>query len=129
MDTIWFAAVLFSACLPTAPGRWCRASQCYDLTEFTNCTVDGTAAGVSKTVLLGHCSQFFAMKFLVMSVQPLPPTPVRFRFSSFIDAVSLREPDRASSWALQKLKTVVSNDMVIAQPSGARQTERKLAAK
>ena len=82
---------------PTAP-------ECYDLELFRNCSVDVATSGVAKTVLLGSCSQFFAMKFLVMTLQPLHAEPVRYRFSKFIQAINLRGADKPSLWALGQLK-------------------------
>ena len=104
MATIWVATLLASACLPTAPGVRCLVSQCYDLDLFRNCSVDVATSGVAKTVLLGSCSQFFAMKFLVMTLQPLHAEPVRYRFSKFIQAINLRGADKPSLWALGQLK-------------------------
>ena len=123
MATIW---LLLSAYLPTAPGT-CRISQCRDLTQFVNCTVDDATSCVSKTVVLGHCSDFFAMKFVVMS-QLWSPEPLLYSFSVLRDRLSLHSADRPSWWALQQLKRVQSYDKVIVQSPRARETERRLAA-
>ena len=129
MATIWVATLLASACLPTAPGTRCLVSQCYDLKPFRNCSVDFATSGVAKTVLLGSCAERFAMKFLVMTLQPLPAETVWYRFSDFIQAINLRGADKPSLWALRQLSKVSSPDLVIVQPSVARGVERKLAAK
>ena len=99
------------------------------LKPFRNCSVDFATSGVAKTVLLGSCAERFAMKFLVMTLQPLPAETVRYWFSDFIQAINLRGADKQSLWALRQLSKVSSPDLVIVQPSGARGVERKLAAK
>ena len=116
MATIWVATLLASACLPTAPGTRCLVSQCYDLKPFRNCSVDFATSGVAKTVLLGSCAERFAMKFLVMTLQPLPAETVWYRFSDFIQAINLRGADKPSLWALRQLSKVSSPDLVIVQP-------------
>ena len=124
MATIW---LLLSAYLPTVSGN-CRMSQCRDLDHFVNCTVDDATSGVAKTVVLGHCSDFFAMKFVIMSQLWSPTEPLLYSFSLLRDRLSSHSADRPSWWALQQLKRVQSDDTVMVQSPRARETERRLAA-
>ena len=127
MASIWFASLLIAACLPTALGT-CRVSQCHDLEPFLNCTIDKTAAGGSRAGSQGHCSDFLAIKFLVMSPQRLLQEPLRYVFSDLVAGFSFPR-DRQSQWALDQLKRTESLDMVTLQPPIAREKERLLAAR